>query len=104
MNIKKIVVRSFVANILLLGSFVSTPIAAAEEATKAKQDGKESFQTSDRTNIDFSDTMIEGKMQAPSGFFLQGRQAQSLSQMVKLRSNFRNELRNSKSAVKSQVK
>lgn len=59
------------------------------------------FVATDRTNIDFSDTMIDGKMQAPSGFFLQGRQAQSMTQMVRLRSKFRSELRNSKSAVKS---
>lgn len=59
------------------------------------------FVTSDRTNIDFSETMIDGKMQAPSGFFLQGRQSQSMTQMVRLRSKFRSEMRNSKSAVKS---
>jgi hypothetical protein len=78
--------------------------AAPALAGDGKEDARESFVTSDKTNIDFSETLIDGKMQAPSGFFLQGRQAQSLSQMVKLRSTFRNELRNSKAAVKATVK
>jgi len=56
------------------------------------------------TRIDFSETAIDGKMKAPDGFFLQGKNSNSLSQMVKLRSHFRNELRNSRSAVKSHVK
>jgi hypothetical protein len=64
----------------------------------------QSFHTADKTNIDFSETMIDGKMQAPAGFFLQGRQSQSMSQMVKLRSKWRGELRNSKAAVKALVK
>ena len=58
----------------------------------------------DKTNIDFSEAMIEGKFQAPTGFFLQGRQAQALTPMVKLRPDFRQELRNSRDAVKSLVK
>jgi hypothetical protein len=43
-------------------------------------------------------------MKVPEGFMLQGRQNSQLSQMVKLRSNFRNELNNSKSATKALVK
>ena len=69
-----------------------------------KAQGDSAFTAVDSTNIDFSDTLIDGKMQAPAGFFLQGRQAQSMTQMVKLRSKFRSELRNSKSAVKALVK
>lgn len=75
-----------------------------DEKKTSKADGKASFTAADSTNIDFSETLIDGKMQAPAGFFLQGRQAQSMTQMVKLRSKFRSELRNSKSAVKSLVK
>jgi len=56
------------------------------------------------THIDFSETMIDGRMKSPEGFMLQGQQGNSLSQMVKLRSNFRNELNNSKSATKALVK
>lgn len=83
---------------------LSSQVALADDEPARKLNGKSSFTTSDRTNIDFSDTLIDGKMQAPQGFFLQGRQAQSMTQMVKLRSKFRSELRNSKSAVKSLVK
>jgi hypothetical protein len=75
------------------------PGAAGESSGVGK-----SFHTADKTNIDFSETMIDGKMQAPAGFFLQGRQSQSMSQMVKLRSKWRGELRNSKAAVKALVK
>jgi hypothetical protein len=69
-----------------------------------KLQGGGSFAATDSTNIDFTETMIDGKMQAPQGFFLQGKKAQALSNMVKLRSKFRSELRNSKSAVKAIVK
>jgi hypothetical protein len=56
------------------------------------------------TRIDFSETSIDGKMKAPDGFFLKGNSSNSLTQLVKLRSNFHSELRNSRSAVKSHVK
>ena len=75
--------------------------SAMADEKKTEKVQSSGFVTSDRTNIDVSETMIDGKMQAPSGFFLQGRQAQSMTQMVRLRSKFRSELRNSKSAVKS---
>lgn len=87
---------------LSLAVFVSQIAFAEGESKKLKGGG--SFATTDSTNVDFSETLIDGKMQAPQGFFLQGRQAQSMTQMVKLRSKFRSELRNSKSAVKSLVK
>ncbi len=56
------------------------------------------------TSMDFDSTMIDGKMKAPNGFLLQGRNRQSLSNMVKLRSNFSSKLRDSKAAVKAVVK
>ncbi len=56
------------------------------------------------TRIDFTDTAIDGKMKTPEGFMLQGHQSSSMSDMVKLRSHFRNELDNSKSATKAIVK
>ena len=56
------------------------------------------------TKLDFDSTMIDGSMRAPMGFFLQGRNKQSLSNMVKLRSNFKEELRRSKTAVKAAVR
>ena len=90
---------------LLMVVFFSLASSAAHGADAAE--GKKvsgSWVAGDSTNIDFSETMIDGKMAAPQGFFLQGRQSQSLSQMVKLRNNWRGELRNSKAAVRSIVK
>lgn len=75
-----------------------------DKKTSRKIQGGSSFSSADSTNIDFTETMIDGKMQAPQGFFLQGKKAQSLTQMVKLRSKWRSELRNSKAAVKTIVK
>lgn len=88
--------------LLTAGLFASGYATADETEKKPDEKVKSSgFVTTDKTSIDFSETMIDGKMQAPSGFYLQGRQAQSMTQMVRLRSKFRSELRNSKSAVKS---
>ena len=56
------------------------------------------------TNLDFDSTMIDGKMKAPMGFFLQGRNKQSLTNMVKLRSGFKNEMRRSRTAIKARVR
>ncbi len=56
------------------------------------------------TTMDFDSSMIDGKMKAPAGFFLQGRNRQSLSNMVKLRSNFSGKLRDSEAAVKALIK
>ena len=88
--------------------FMLSTLAVAEDKKSAPVTGKpqvaDDAVVMSRTQINFNETLIEGKMAAPAGFFLQGRQAQDLTQMVKLRSNFRNELRNSKSAVKALVK
>jgi hypothetical protein len=81
--------------------FFSSNAVADDEKMSDEKVKSTGFVTTDKTNIDFSETMIDGKMQAPSGFYLQGRQAQSMTQMVRLRSKFRSELRNSMSAVKS---
>ncbi len=45
-----------------------------------------------RTNIDFSESLIEGKMNAPSGFLIQGRLSQDLTRMVRLRTSFKPEM------------
>ena len=82
--------------ILILGMFSSLTLLGDE-----KEDKKiEQFVT----EMDFDSANVDGKMKAPSGFFLQGRNKQSLQSMVQLRSNFRDRLRNSKSAVKALVK
>jgi hypothetical protein len=83
---------------------VTTPPERKQEATKVNSSSEDGYTAVPSTKIDFSETSIDGKMKAPEGFFLQGRQSQSLAHMVKLRSNFRNELRNSRAAVRSIVK
>lgn len=99
---------------LLLGLTILPPqLYAAQKPTKnakpapVKVDSSsdpDGFVATPSTRVDFSETMIDGKMKAPDGFMLQGQQNNSLSQMVKLRSNFRNELNNSRSATKALVK
>ena len=79
---------------------VSFDQARAADGKKAPPK-RDDFTVASSTKIDFDETLIEGKMQAPNGFFLQGRTPQALSQMVKLRSNFRPEVRTSKSGVRS---
>lgn len=83
--------------------------ALAKAPAKGDAPGKRrvqdsNFATAATTQVDFNETLIDGQMKAPTGFFLQGRNPQSLSQMVRLRSNFSRELRNSKSAAKASVK
>ena len=79
----------------------STKVESTKVDNTASEDG---YVAASSTHIDFSETTIDGKMKAPEGFMLQGHQSSSLSQMVKLRSNFRNELHNSRSATKALVK
>lgn len=83
---------------------ISMDFPVGAKPVSEKLQGGGSFASTDSTNVDFSETMIDGKMQAPQGFFLQGKKSQTLSNMVRLRSNFRSELRNSKSAVKAIIK
>lgn len=89
--------------ILLMTSLLMSTLGFGKPVRQRIQGGG-SFATTDSTNVDFSETMIDGKMQAPQGFFLQGKKGQALSNMVRLRSKFRSELRNSKSAVKAIAK
>ena len=56
------------------------------------------------TNMDFDSSMIDGSMKSPSGFFMLGRNRQKISNMVDLRKNFRDKMRNTKSAVKAMVR
>jgi len=79
----------------------STKVESTKVDGAASEDG---YVAASSTHIDFAETTIDGKMKAPEGFMLQGHQSSSLSQMVKLRSHFRNELNNSRSATKALVK
>jgi len=109
MNLRKLL--SF--GILTASIYYQAPLLAGDKAGKSsKKDAvkidssadPDEFVAAPSTRIDFSETVIDGKMKAPEGFMLQGQQGNSLSQMVKLRSNFRNQLNNSKSATKALVK
>jgi hypothetical protein len=86
---------------LLLILIALSPAAFAAEKDANKGNAKEQTYS---TSMDFDSSMIDGKMKAPSGFFLQGRNRQSLSNMVKLRSNFSGKLKDSEAAVKSLIK
>jgi hypothetical protein len=86
----------------------NTPPAPQQKVEPQKIDstalGEDGYVAASSTHIDFSETAIDGRMKLPQGFMLQGNQGNQLSQMVKLRSNFRNELNNSKSSTKALVK
>ena len=56
---------------------------------------------SDQTNINFEETLLEGKMKAPAGTFLQGRKEQQKNQLVNLRTQFRKELRRSRAGARA---
>ena len=58
---------------------------------------------SDKMVHDFDGVSIDGEVKAPNGFMIKGRTPQKLMQMVDLRSNFNNNLRNSTAGVHSLV-
>ena len=89
---------------LCLAIFCSTTVFAQSQKKSAMSEGGDAVDVKYQTQMDFDSTMIDGKMKAPSGFFLQGRNKQSLQSMVKLRTDFREELRNSRSAIKAMVR
>lgn len=75
--------------------------SAVAQRFKPRGDVKSQEKTTYSTKIDFDSSLIDGKKKAPLGFLLQGRNKQSLSNMVKLRRNFRQRLRNSSHAIKA---
>ena len=89
---------------VLLTPFSGLCLAKDSDKKNTHDENGDNFTVASSTHIDFNEAMIDGKFQAPLGFFIQGKQAQALSQMVKLRPNFRQEMRNSRAAVKSLVK
>ena len=85
--------------IMCLGlSLIWTEMALADEK---KSDGGDAFTAIMSTKHDFSEVSINGQMKAPDGFFLRGRETQRMSQMVRLRSNFKKKHRSSRSAIKA---
>ena len=89
--------------LILLSSLCFLMIAADKKGSskKAKKNG---YVTVDSTKFDFEEGMIEGRMKAPDGFFLRGRASQKLQQMVRLRSEFRSELKGSSFGVRALAK
>ena len=88
----------------LLLSMIAMEVLSLSPMAHAVGKEKEENEPKAQTSIDFDSTLIDGKMKAPTGFMLQGRNKQSLTNLVKLRSNFKPQLKDSKAAVKSLVK
>ena len=59
---------------------------------------------SDKLVHDFDGVSIDGEVKAPNGFMIKGRTPQKLMQMVDLRADFNNNLRNSTAGVHSLAK
>jgi hypothetical protein len=84
------------------GQTPTTKKEVPEQTKEMPQQAKEELEDSDladtkivepsRTNIDFSESLIDGKMNAPSGFLIQGRLSQDLTRMVRLRTSFKPEI------------
>lgn len=89
---------------VLVAMTLASMNALAQELNTRKNLNESEGKAVYSTKLDFDSTLIDGQMKAPAGFFLQGRNKQSLSNMVKLRSDFRQELRNSRSAIKAMAR
>jgi len=90
--------RMIVLGLLIIVGLAETAIAEGRDKKASK--GMDGYAVADSTKIDFESASIDGQMKAPTGFFLQGRNPNSLSQMVKLRSEFKKEMKSSQSAVR----
>ena len=86
----------------LSGGQATTKKEVPQQTKEVPQQAKGELEDSDladtkivepsRTNIDFSESLIDGKMNAPSGFLIQGRLSQDLTRMVRLRTSFKPEI------------
>lgn len=72
--------------------------------TGSKGNAQDDYNVILSTEFNFSETSIQGNMKTPDGFYIQGRKAQSLEEMVKLRSSFKKELLDSLYGVESVVR
>jgi hypothetical protein len=90
--------------IILVALMIINGLAETAIAESKKAKSLDGYAVTDSTKIDFESASIDGQMKAPTGFFLQGRNPSSLSQMVKLRSEFKKEMKSSQSAVRALVK
>ena len=89
-------------------SMCSALLAGSPNALQAK-DSRDLYDPAKQkatasTNLDFDSSLIDGKHKAPMGFLLQGRNRQSLSNMVQLRTEFKDQLRRSRAAIRALVR
>lgn len=82
------------------------PVTEGKPASKAggDSDNDPGYVVRSSTRIDFNETNIEGKMKAPEGFYLQGRRAQRMQHLLKLRQDFKKELEGSGEAAQTEYK
>lgn len=85
---------------IFLSILFSSSFAFSQNSLK-RGDVQSESKTVYSTNLDFDSSLIDGKKKAPLGFLLQGRNKQSLSNMVKLRRNFNQKLKSSSRAIKA---
>jgi len=82
-----------------------TPATPTAKSGKVKADGDDKedkgYVTVKGTFFDFDETLLQGRFRAPNGLMLQGRTPQDKNQMVTLRKNFKNQILNSRAAVRS---
>ena len=83
--------------LLILLGFVFSPVAFADSDTKVIRKGGSYV-------IDFNETLVEGKMKAPTGFYLEGRRSKEKRQMVTLRKNWRSTIVDSKAGARALTK
>jgi hypothetical protein len=74
-----------------------------DAGAQARQD-EQAYVVRSSTKIDFSESVIDGKMKAPEGFYLKGRSSQKMQNLLKLRPNFKKELEGSAEAAQTDYK
>ncbi len=93
---KKIILPSYAAFLCSFIGVFSSSLLLAESSKKETDNSKQTIMTKEAmvssNKHDFTETLINGKMKAPTGFYITGRNSQSMTQMVKLRANFRKEI------------
>ena len=94
-----ILIIALSSSTVVIGQNTPTKKKVVKKKAEKVRDGD--YVRMDSTKLDFSEEQIEGRVKAPEGFFLRGRSAQDLMQMVNLRSTFREELKSSKNGAVS---
>ena len=69
------------------------------QAGKKKLDPKKKVVT-EKTSFDFDEALLEGKVKTPNVLILRGRSKQPKSQLIQLKTSFRNEIYKSKPSIR----